>query len=41
MQEEVFDIVVVGAGFGGIYAVHRFREAGQEGAEDGDATASG
>jgi cyclohexanone monooxygenase len=28
MQEEDFDIVVVGAGFGGIYAVHRFREAG-------------
>jgi cation diffusion facilitator CzcD-associated flavoprotein CzcO len=28
MQEEAFDIVVVGAGFGGIYAAHRFREAG-------------
>lgn len=28
MKEEIFDIAVVGAGFGGIYAVHRFREAG-------------
>lgn len=28
MQEEAFDVVVVGAGFGGIYAAHRFREAG-------------
>jgi cyclohexanone monooxygenase len=28
MDEEEFDLIVVGAGFGGIYAVHRFREAG-------------
>ncbi len=28
MQDEQFDVVVVGGGFGGIYAVHRFREAG-------------
>ena len=26
MKQEIFDIAVVGAGFGGIYAVHRFRE---------------
>jgi cyclohexanone monooxygenase len=28
MTEEQFDIAVVGAGFGGIYAAHRFRKAG-------------
>jgi cation diffusion facilitator CzcD-associated flavoprotein CzcO len=28
MNEEEFDVAVVGAGFGGIYAVHRFREQG-------------
>ena len=28
MKEETFDVVVVGAGFGGIYATYRFREAG-------------
>ena len=28
MTEEAVDLVVVGAGFGGIYAAHRFREAG-------------
>ena len=28
MTEEFSDIVVVGAGFGGIYAVHKFREEG-------------
>ena len=28
MREEAFDMVVVGAGFGGIYAVHRLRQAG-------------
>lgn len=28
MTEERFDIVVVGAGFGGIYAAHRFRQDG-------------
>jgi cation diffusion facilitator CzcD-associated flavoprotein CzcO len=25
MQEDIFDVAVVGAGFGGIYAAHRFR----------------
>ncbi len=28
MNEEIFDIAVVGAGFGGIYGAHRFRQAG-------------
>src|SRR5262249_46285890 len=28
MKEEIFDIAVIGAGFGGIYAAHRFRTAG-------------
>lgn len=28
MNEEFFDMAVIGAGFGGVYAVHRFREAG-------------
>jgi len=28
MLEEAFYIAVVGAGFGGIHAAHRFREAG-------------
>jgi cation diffusion facilitator CzcD-associated flavoprotein CzcO len=28
MAEELFDVAVIGGGFGGIYAVHRFREAG-------------
>lgn len=28
MAEELFDVAVVGAGFGGIYAVHRFQQAG-------------
>jgi cation diffusion facilitator CzcD-associated flavoprotein CzcO len=28
MQEQQFDMAVVGAGFGGLYAAHRFREAG-------------
>lgn len=28
MQEELFDVAVIGAGFGGIYAVHRFRNEG-------------
>jgi len=28
VKEETFDIAVIGAGFGGVYATHRFREAG-------------
>jgi cyclohexanone monooxygenase len=28
MREETFDVAVIGAGFGGIYAAHRFSEAG-------------
>lgn len=28
MKEEIYDIAVVGAGFGGIYAAYRFREMG-------------
>src|ERR1700733_11344611 len=28
MKEEIFDITVVGGGFGGVYAAHRFRERG-------------
>lgn len=28
MNENTFDIAVIGAGFGGIYAAHRFRQAG-------------
>ncbi len=28
MTEEIFDVAVIGAGFGGVYAAHRFRDEG-------------